>query len=157
MTEEKKRIFYVDGGCSGNNQRTIDKRIMISAVSDEKGKIVKKTESSGGSNNIAEFQAIFDCLFFAKKQGYKKIEILTDSKNNTYWFHCNFEKLLKKKKLNDKKKVYEIMLKIYELKKEIDAVLKWIPRELNKAGFFIEEENIKNNYCKFLINGNPQG
>lgn len=128
--------LYIDGGCSGNNQKDLSKRKMVSVVAYEDGEIISETHSSGGSNNIAELLACRDALNWAVGQGIKSVEIYTDSQNTISWF----KKFTKSKKLNDKDLVRSIQEQIMLLKGEIDATINWIPREDNLAGHYIEQK-----------------
>jgi ribonuclease HI len=127
-------ILFVDGGCSGNGGPMKSRR-MISVVADQFGKVLSEEKNNGGSNNIAEFIALKNAIKYAIEQGWKEVEIITDSMNNTHWF-----KKLKQGKQNDFAWVKKIKDEIDILKQKIEIDLIWRPREENRAGHYIEEQ-----------------
>lgn len=132
-------ILYIDGGCSGNGQKDLSKRTMISVVTDGNGFVLDKREAQGGSNNIAEIEAV---LLAVSRCAFLKGEhlIYTDSKNNLYWAKGHISR-----KVND----YDRTRSIYNSIKNFEKVakdnsstwrLKFIPREYNLAGHYIENK-----------------
>ena len=130
------RVFYIDGGCSGNSQRDQRKRKMISVVCNEFGKVLIEKENKGGSNNIAEFIALKEALRFCIEKGIKQAIIITDSKNNLSWFNNK----LKKKKQNNFEWVKELREEIDIYKMSVKVELHWASRDSNLAGHYIEEK-----------------
>ncbi len=126
--------LYIDGGCSMSNQKDLSKRNMVSVVTDEDGEVLVEKQEKGGSNNIAEFLALKEALKYCVRKGIDRITIITDSRNNTFWF-----KKLKRGKQNDFERVFRIRRKINKLKKGIEINLIWEPRETNLAGQYIED------------------
>lgn len=132
-------ILYIDGGCSGNGQKDLNKRKMISVVTDGDGFVLDEREGQGGSNNIAELEAV---LLAVSRCAYLKGDhlIYTDSKNNLYWAQGHISR-----KVND----FERTRNIYKAIREYESVsnknqstwrLKFIPREYNLAGHYIENK-----------------
>jgi len=132
----EKIVLYVDGGCSGNSQRDISKRRMVSVVTRKNGKVIIEEENFGGSNNIAELIAVKEALRWCAWKGIKEVEIRTDSKNNIAWVYG------KKvgKKINDRGWVLRLKEEINEFLEEINMSLIWGPRETNLAGHYIEDK-----------------
>lgn len=128
-------IFYIDGGCSGNNQKKLSKRKMVSVVADKNGIILAEITGNGGSNNIAEFLALEAALQFCLNNKVKRTEIITDSQNNIHWF-----RRLKKKGQNDYERVAGIKRSIDAMAKVVEVNLIWKPREENLAGQYIENK-----------------
>ena len=126
--------LFIDGGCSGNGQRDLSKRKMVSVVSDHLGNVIIEEESVGGSNNIAEFIALKRSLEHAVHSQLKEVEIITDSRNNIAWFKG------KKigKKVNDFERTNKIKSEIDILKQKLNVNIVWKPREENLAGHYIE-------------------
>lgn len=132
-------ILYIDGGCSGNGQKDITKRKMVSVVTDGEGLVIDERDGQGGSNNIAELEAV---LLAVSRCAFLKGDhlIYTDSKNNLYWAKGHISR-----KVND----YERTLSIYRSIKNFEKIakendskwrLKFIPREYNLAGHYIENK-----------------
>jgi ribonuclease HI len=97
------KILYTDGGCTNNNHTDVAKRAMSVAVVDDRGEVLVLKEEWGGSNNIAEFLAVKEALIWAKQQGYKALQIRTDSKNNLSWLEGRIGT-----KINDRERVGRI-------------------------------------------------
>jgi ribonuclease HI len=131
-----KAILYTDGGCSGNDQLDLSKRKMIAAVSDEQGTILIDKHEEGGSNNIAELLAVKEALLWCVANKIGDVEIRTDSRNNLAWV------LGKKvgKKINDRDAVLALKTSIDASRSQLALSLKWIPREQNLAGHYIEQK-----------------
>jgi ribonuclease HI len=131
-----KTILYTDGGCSGNEQRDLSKRKMIAAVSDEQGTILIDKHEEGGSNNIAELLAVKEALVWCVANKIGDVEIRTDSTNNLAWV------LGKKvgKKINDRDAVLALKTSIDACRSQLILSLKWIPREQNLAGQYVEKK-----------------
>ena len=129
-------ILHTDGGCSGNGQLDITKRKMVMVVTDLCGNVLIEKEEDGGSNNIAELIAVREALNWCIKNGYKEVEIITDSKNTMSWV---WNKKVGKK-INDRERVMDIKSVIDEYLKEIKLSLQWKPREENWAGIHIENK-----------------
>lgn len=129
-------VLYVDGGCSGNEQRDMTKRHMVRVVTDELGAVVSDIHRTGGSNNIAELAAIRDALVWCDKNGLREVEIRTDSRNNLAWV----EGSKVGKQINDRPTVLALRHEIHLLRQSIQLRLVWVPRKDNKAGHHIEAE-----------------
>ena len=132
-------ILYIDGGCSGNGQKDLSKRKMISVVTDNRGELIDERESVGGSNNIAELEAyllaISVCAFLKGEH-----LIYTDSKNNLSWSEGHISR-----KINDYDRtlaIYKSINRFHEIASKNQSYwkLKLIPREINKAGHYIENK-----------------
>ncbi len=131
-----KTILYTDGGCSGNDHRDLSKRNMIAAVTDERGTILIDRHQEGGSNNIAELLAVKEALVWCVANKIGDVEIRTDSTNNLAWV------LGKKvgKKINDRDAVLALKTSIDACRSRLNLSLKWIPREQNLAGHYVEKK-----------------
>lgn len=91
-----RTIFYTDGGCLGSNKKEKfsvvgyehikSNRLMAVCVTDVNGNVICYKTVEGGTNNIAEFIAIKECMGNAILNGIQAIEIRTDSTNNICWF-----------------------------------------------------------------------
>jgi ribonuclease HI len=128
------KILYTDGGCTNNNQTDVAKRVMSVAVVDDRGdELLVLNEECGGSNNIAEFLAVKEALTWVKQQGYKELQIRTDSKSNLSWAEGRIGA-----KINDRERVWRTYNEIAALRREIKVELRWIPREHNSAGIFLD-------------------
>ena len=110
---------------------------MIIVVATPDANIVREDIEEGGSNNIAEFIALKAALEHAAQQGVKEVRILTDSRNNLAWFHKEGKNF---KKINDPARVTSIKQEIELLKSKMVVSLKWIRREDNLAGQYIEKK-----------------
>lgn len=133
----EKLILYVDGGCSGNGQKDLTKRKMVSVVTRKNGKLLSELNMTGGSNNIAELIAVQDALRWCVWRDVKEVEIRTDSRNNLAW--VNGTKV--GKKINDREHVLNLKEAINTLREDVKLTLVWVPRDENRAGHYIE-----NNY-----------
>lgn len=122
-------ILYIDGGCSNQSQKNQDIRDMVWIITDEDGKELFEGKHLGGSNNIAEFLALYQAVHILPEKGGV---IYTDSKNNIAWLHGRIGK-----KLNNVEWVETIYRDIVGMDKKFDLI--WIPRAENKAGWIIEE------------------
>jgi ribonuclease HI len=129
-------ILYTDGGCSGNDQPDLSKRKMIAAVADERGVILVEKHQEGGSNNIAELLAVKEALIWCVTNKITDVEIRTDSKNNFAWVLGNKVG----KKINDRDAVLVLKTSIDACRLQLALSLKWIPREQNLAGHYIEQK-----------------
>jgi len=128
--------LFIDGGCSGNDQKDMRKRRMISVVADERNNILIEEKSRGGSNNIAEFIALYEAIKYCVENKIENVEIITDSKNNLSWFNGQ----LKKRKQNNFKWILSIRNQIDRIRKQVNINLIWRPREENLAGQYIESK-----------------
>jgi ribonuclease HI len=128
-------ILYTDGGCSGNDSKDVSKRMMVMVVAEPDGTIVSERSCAGGSNNIAELEALRDALVHAVAVGSLTLEIRTDSRNNLAWATGNIGR-----KLNDRDRVVAIRKTIDDFSREIRMSVKWVPREENVAGHYIEKK-----------------
>lgn len=126
-------VFYIDGGCLGNEQKYLSLRRMISVVADDKGNVLQEIKNDGGSNNIAEFIALKYALQYAINHGIGAIKIITDSKNNIAWF--NGKKI--GRKVNDYAQTKAIKDEIEILKTSVKIEIEWKDREENLAGHYI--------------------
>jgi ribonuclease HI len=128
--------LYVDGGCSGNGQRDLNKRRMISVVTDEAGVVLKCSDYDGGSNNIAELIAVRDAIRWCGMMGIHQAQVMTDSKNNLAWtFNTDVGKTI-----NDRETVLAIKAEITAaFDAGFDLTLTWVPRDENLAGVYIEK------------------
>ncbi len=126
-----KRVIFTDGACRGNTQKDYSKRKMAWVVTDsERNVLSEKQDKDGGSNNIAEFLGILEAL----KVTTGDLLIKTDSKNNLAWFEGRIGK-----GINDYERTKKIHGKIEKEKEGRDIKLKWVPRDENEAGLYIEE------------------
>src|SRR5581483_7073623 len=128
--------LYTDGGCTNNNQSDMKKRKMIIAVSDEDGTILLDKTKEGGSNNVAELWAIAECLALMQSCGQEEVTIHTDSQCAAAWV----TKGRIGKHLNDRMTVIELLEAIRDLRFEVKTTIKWVPREHNLAGHYIERQ-----------------
>lgn len=148
MTEEI-RVIFVDGGCSGNDQKDPSKRKALICLVDtsipghrELADLLPQVGDSGPklkfpSNNVAEIVAIWAAMKYAYQHGYKNIIIKTDSNTALCWFKNG---KLKNKKINDPEYVEYVIERINKLKEGFDSIqIEQIPREINEAGKIIEE------------------
>jgi len=127
--------LYVDGGCSGNGQRSPTKRRMVSVVTDETGVVLTERFADGGSSNIAELSAVRDAVSWCGMMGIVQATIMTDSKNNLAW---TFGRRVGKA-INDRETVLAIKTEITAaFIAGFDLTMKWIPRDENLAGHYIE-------------------
>lgn len=125
-----EHVFFTDGGCQNNNKKNADRRMQI-CVSDYQGNILIFKTSEGGSNNLAEFMAIKECLLYAKEHDIRPLHIYTDSTNNFHWW--------KKVTNHAPTTAKELKSEIADLRDELFATLSWVPREYNLAGKFLEK------------------
>jgi len=109
---------------------------MIAAVSDERGIILIDKHQEGGSNNIAELLAVKEALVWCIANKITDVEIRTDSRNNLAWV---FGKKVGKK-INDRDAVLALKTSIDVCRSMLSLSLKWIPRERNLAGLYIEQK-----------------
>lgn len=131
-------ILYTDGGCSGNWQKDMSKRKMVSVVSDDQGNVLWEKHVQGGSNNIAEILAVWGALKCCQRKGVREVEIRTDSQNNVAW--CKSHRC--SDKVNDKETVMRILHRIHLIRTfGLRMNLVWIPREENLAGHYIEAKH----------------
>lgn len=130
--------LYIDGGCSGNGQKNLARRRMVSVVTDEDGNVLVDKFTPGGSNNIAEFIAAKEALIWASVHGVKCIDIITDSRNTIEWWNKRSTHF--RAKINDPELVSVIKTEIEALKLVVSASIRWVPREYNKAGHYIENK-----------------
>lgn len=128
--------LFVDGGCSGNDQKDIAARQMVAVVTNSDGTVLSEQKDTGGSNNIAELLAVHDALQWCEAHGITNVELCTDSRNNEAWV---FGKKLGKK-LNDRERVVALRAAIREYLRTINLTLTWVPRDKNLAGHYIEEQ-----------------
>ena len=126
--------LYIDGGCSNNGQKDISIRKMISVVTDDGGTVLTDIEGFGGSNNIAELIALREAIIWAIKNKLDEVQIISDSKNTLAWYRNG----VKNKKINDYQRTVAILEEIKTLRKLIKIDLRWLPREDNLAGHYIE-------------------
>ncbi len=130
-------LLYVDGGCSGNDQHDLAARRMIAVVTDCDGAVVSERRMVGGSNNIAELEAVHDALAWCVARGIPAVDIHTDSRNNLSWV------LGTKigKHLNDRQRVLDLKSSIATLRRSVQFTLTWVPRDDNLAGHYIEDKH----------------
>ena len=135
-TRTKRGVLYVDGGCSGNDQKRLGDRRMVMVVTDEHGTVLSETTTPGGSNNIAELYAVRDALQWCAHEHVAFVEIRTDSRNNFAWV------LGKKvgKGINDRDAVLLAKARIAWLRERVTLKLVWVGREANVAGHYIEDK-----------------
>ena len=95
---------------------------------------VPKVESHLQYNSVFEFMAIQKAVEYAKDLKIDNLLIVTDSTNCYCWFKRS------KMKTKGKTKYHlEIFNKIQELKKNFSFIdIEWRPREVNKAGIYLE-------------------
>ncbi len=128
-------VLYIDGGCSGNGQKDLDKRRMIAVVADANGMLVNESHHHGGSNNIAELIALRDALRWCEGHGVREAEIYTDSENTRAWARPGSKT---GQGINDRPRVLALKDEIAFLRHAIRIDLIWLPREQNLAGHIIE-------------------
>jgi ribonuclease HI len=129
--------LYIDGGCSGNGQRDLSKRRMISVVTDEAGVVLSETLTAGGSNNVAELIAVRDAIRWCGMKGIRRAHVMTDSRNNLSWAFSASTKV--GKAINDRETVLSLKAEITAaFVTGFDLTLTWVPREDNLAGHYIE-------------------
>src|SRR3972149_18536 len=128
------KILYTDGGCKGNEQRTLSRRQMTALVTDADGVVLAARVLPGGSNNIAELLAVQYALEWCVLHEVPSVEIRTDSRNTLAWVKSKRVG----KNCNDRAYVLRIKQRIATLRHVIGLTLTWIPREENKAGHKIE-------------------
>lgn len=78
LPKAKFPVLYIDGGCTLPGQLDPLKREIISVVTNEKGTVVSEYNGKvvgGGSANIAEFNALFNALFFIKTKNMSKEQL----------------------------------------------------------------------------------
>ena len=136
MENNNQFIFYIDGGCSGNAQKDMSLRSMISVVTDCFGAVLSEISRPFGSNNIAELYAFTDCLSYISSTEITDCEIYTDSLNTIRWVKSRKPS----KKINDIVTVHRLLQEIGELSKKVSYRLYWIKREENLAGHYIENK-----------------
>lgn len=127
-------VLYIDGGCSGNNQRDEAKRVMVAVVTDLDGTVVSTWTGQGGSNNIAELIALRDALVYADRHGATDAEIYTDSQNTQAWVRSGRVG----KQINDRDRVIDLLDDVRLLRQRVSLELIWVPRDENLAGHVIE-------------------
>lgn len=110
---------------------------MVWVVMSEERELLVEERMKGGSNNIAELLGIRDALkWVTSEMVLDDILIRTDSKVALSWLSA--EKF--GTHLNNKELVLEIRREIDALRKEINVEFEWVPREKNKAGWYIESK-----------------
>lgn len=121
--------FFIDGGCLGNNYSPRLDRLMAICVADFKGNEVYYKTKNNGTNNLAEFMALKECIMAALVKGFKQIYIYTDSRNNLSWFNYV--------KPENSADVHILKTAIDSMRRDIQVTLEWIPREENLAGHIL--------------------
>jgi len=127
--------LFVDGGCSGNSQLNLALRRMVMVVTNDQGEVISERWRDGGSNNIAELEAVRDALAWCQAEGHHIVEIRTDSRNNLAWILGTRVG----KSINDRASVLALRQEIEALRRVIHLTLTWVPRHVNLAGHYIEE------------------
>jgi ribonuclease HI len=110
------------------------KRRMVMVVADENGTVLRERKRPGGSNNIAELEAVRDALEWCVDHQVRRVEIRTDSRNTLAWV---FGRKVGKK-LNDLQTVLQLRAEVAALRARIDLRMTWVPRDVNTAGIYIE-------------------
>lgn len=132
-------MVYTDGGCSGNWSTNYKDRRMVWVVTDHFGDVIsEESDNLGGSNNIAEILAIRDAVKYAVNTKQDAICIKTDSMIALHWI-TGSGKL--GKHINDPERTRKLLQEIKDLSKNIDVFVKWISREDNLAGHYIENKH----------------
>lgn len=127
-------ILYIDGGCLGNGQEDLTKRVMRAVVTDIDGVVVFDQIRQGGSNNIAELWALVEAVSWARRQGWRELVVRTDSKNTIAWAFRQ-----PGRKVNDREAVLRLQSALIEAAAgQISVRFEWVPRDENTAGIFIE-------------------
>jgi ribonuclease HI len=116
-------IYYTDGGTANNGQ--IGKQRSVICVTNEIGVELIFEEIGDKTNNEAELTAILKCI----KLNDKPKIIISDSQLAV--------KLVKKHYHTRIPRLLTILNQIHEDKSFLN--IKWKPRELNKAGWIIEQ------------------
>jgi ribonuclease HI len=127
--------LYVDGGCTGNRLPNIAARQMVMVVADDAGEVLSERHSTGGSNNIAELEAVCDALAWCVENGRTDVQILTDSRNNLAWVFGSKVG----RKINDRPRVLSLLRAIDRYRHSIALTMAWVPREENLAGLYLDE------------------
>lgn len=115
---------------------------MIWVITNQFGDVLVENKNNGGSNNIAEILGIRDAVKYAIKNHYEVICINSDSMNSLRWLDSALYSSSPKvgKKINDPVWTISLLKEIKELSKNISLFIRWIPREENLAGHYIEEK-----------------
>ena len=125
MSTKQTKNFYTDGGVSGNGNFGHQKAY-ISGCEDD-GRLLFLKEVGDKTNNEAELLAILELLQTVKN---KKLIIYSDSQLAVHLidktWHTNIDRLR------------IILREIWLIEKYF--IVKWIPREDNKAGWVIEQQ-----------------
>ncbi len=127
-----EHIFFTDGGCQNNNKKTSSERKMIVCVVDYQGNPIILKRLQGGSNNIAEWSAVKEALWYALDNKIIPIHIYTDSTNNLAWWN--------KITNHAPEKAKEMKSEIADLRNQVNATISWVPREHNLAGIYLEKQ-----------------
>lgn len=109
-------------------------RRMVMVVTDADGQVLSERTAEGGSNNIAELEAVHDAVTYAYAQGFDALEVRTDSRNNLAWVHGSRVG----KHINDRARVLLVKSLIDQMRTSLRLTLVWVPRDENKAGHYIE-------------------
>lgn len=137
--------YFVDGGCSGNPGPmriailTTDKDLYMPQHTDPPyegtygdNKIVMDTGE--GTNNQAEYIALYAALYYAHSDKANEFVIKSDSKLVVEQVNGNWK--VKDQKL---KELYDEVQKLLaNIRSEKKVSIKWVPREENLAGHMLE-------------------
>ena len=130
--------LYCDGGCEGNNQRDVSKRLMRVVVTDEEGVVLVEKSLKLGTNNLAELWAIVEAILFVRDcdlPGHKEADIYLDSQTAIAWSGGRVSN-----KVKNYSAVMDLLSAMRALQKRVELKFTWIPRNQNKAGHYIEEK-----------------
>lgn len=124
----KNKIYYVDAGTRANGT---EKQDSIAVVTDQGGLVLVEEHIGFMTNNEAEYTALNLCLLYLAQNRIKNVTILSDSRLIVEQVNMNW-------------KVKSSHLLQYRdaainMNKQVVAMLKWVPREYNMAGHYIEE------------------
>jgi len=124
-------IYYTDGYCNDSNPSRTGGGYTIT---NKKGLVVKEKaiKKVGFTNNEAELLGIYNALKRAKKLD----TVITDSQICLGWVWRG--------KAGSRSDLNDIASKALTLLKEKSVALAWLPREVNLAGHYNEEEHENN-------------
>lgn len=119
------KIYYTDGGTSRNGD--FGNQSSVICASDSTGKTLFFKPIGDKTNNEAELLAILELLQTVRS---KRLTIKSDSQLAV--------NLITKRWFTDIERLKEILRKIWVIEKNF--VIEWIPREENRAGWYIEQQ-----------------
>lgn len=123
-------LIFTDGGTINNGQS--NQRSFIAVWQGKKGRLICEKDIGDKTNNEAEYIALITALEWAKGKNIRRAIFKTDSQ-------------LIKKQIGFEWGVRASHLTFYrdkarKLLMEIDGLLRWVSREENMAGIYLEEK-----------------